>query len=127
MDIHERQQFELLLEVAVARFVERLEQRNDGPETALMRLRAHPDGDSIKLGLFVHALFEDFLLKTADGAAFVLRAAPHQQVLAPAEGTVESMLIAMAISVFRELLRLKTDEELERRAGYQPYSDPRAE
>ena len=117
MDMHERQQFDLLLEVAVARFTERLEQRNEGAENALMRLRANPDAELVGLGQFVEVLFQDFLLNTADGAAFVLCAVPERHVVVPAAGTVESMLTGMAVSVFSELLRLKTDEELERRIG----------
>ena len=122
MDMHERQQFDLLLELAVARFVERLEQRNEGAESALARLRANPEGELIWIGQFVDALFQDFLLNSVDGAAFVLRALPRRQVMVPAAGTVETVLLTMAMSVFSELLRQKTDEELERRIGFQAYS-----
>jgi hypothetical protein len=122
MDMHERQQFDLLMEVAVARFVERLEQRNEGAEKALERIRANPEGEFIWLGKFVDALFQDFLLNSIDGAAFVLRAVPRRIPAPPTPGTVEAMMLAMATSVFRELLRQKTEEELERRIGYQAYS-----
>lgn len=122
MDLHERQQFDLLLELAIARYVERLEQRNEGAENALSRLRADPHGKFVWLSEFVEAIFQDFLLNTPDGAAFVLRALPQRQVFAPPSGTVGSMLEAMARSAFSELLRQKTEEELERRIGYQSMS-----
>jgi hypothetical protein len=118
MDLHERQQFDLLLELAVARYVERLEQRNEGAENALSRLRADPHGKHVWLTEFVEAIFQDFLLNTPDGAAFVLRAMAKRTVFAPPSGTIESMLDGMARNAFGELLRQKTDEELERRISY---------
>ena len=122
MDLHERQQFDLLLQLSVERFVERLEQRNEGVENALTRLRANPEGEFIWLTQFAEAVFQDFLLNTPDGAAFVLRALPRRRIASPPSGTVESMLQSMAISAFAELLRQKTDEELERRIAYQAVS-----
>ncbi len=119
MDLHERQQFDLLLQLAVQRYVERLEQRNEGAVNALLRIRTDPQGEGIWLGQFVDAVFEDFILNTPDGAAFVLRALPQRKIAAPAAGTIEAMLRAMSVSAFGELLRQKTEEELERRTGYQ--------
>jgi hypothetical protein len=90
MDLHERLQFDFLLQVAVERYVERVE--NVGAERA-------------KLEPFVDAIFGDFLLNNADGACFVLRAlALHEQ-----------KLIAMAKVAFVELMRSKTEESLELR------------
>ena len=122
MDLHERQQFDLLLQLSVERYVERLEQRNEGPENALHRLRAAPQGKGIWLSRFVEAIFQDFLLNTPDGAAFVLRALPGRKIHAPLPGSVESMLKGMAAQAFSDLLREKTEEELERRIGYQAVS-----
>ncbi len=119
MDLHERQQFDLLLQLAVERYVERLEQRNEGAENALLRLRTNPEGEGVWLGRFVDAVFQDFILNTPDGAAFVLRALPTHKIAAPAAGTVEAMLRAMSMNAFGDLLRRKTEEELERRIGYQ--------
>jgi hypothetical protein len=119
VDLHERQQFDLLLQLSVERYVERLEQRNEGAENALLRLRKDPESAGIWLGEFVEAIFQDFLLNTADGAAFVLRALPKRRILALHTGTVEAVLAAMARDAFGDLLRQKTDEELERRMGYQ--------
>jgi hypothetical protein len=122
MDLHERQQFDQLLQLSVERYVERLEQRSEGAENALIRLRSSPEGEFVWLSQFVDALFHDFLLNTPDGAAFVLRALPKRRLAAPSAGTVEAMLREMAASAFGELLRQKTDEELERRIGYQAVS-----
>ncbi len=122
MDLHERQQFDLLLQLAVERYVERLEQRNEGADNALARMRADPQGEGIWLNQYLEAIFQDFLLNTTDGAAFVLRALPKRKLVAPPPGTVDSMLAAMARSALGELLRQKTDEELERRSNYQAVS-----
>lgn len=122
MDLHERQQFEQLLQVAVERYAERLEQRNEGAENALLRLRTEPQGEGISLDQFVEAIFQDFLLTTPDGAAFVLRALPKRRMAMQPAGTVEAMLSAMARSAFGELLRQKTEEELERRSSFQAVS-----
>jgi hypothetical protein len=121
MDLHERQQFDLLLELAVARYVERLEQRNEGAENALNRLRDDPEGENIWLSQFVDAIFQDFLLNTPDGSAFVLRALAKRRVSwSPAAftGTVDALMQTTAMRIFGELLRQKSDEELERRIGY---------
>ena len=119
MDLHERQQFDQLLQTAVERYVERLEQRNEGAEDALVRLRSDPQSEGIWLDKYVQAFFGDFLLNNADGAAFILRALPRRTIPSPPEGTVESMLRSMAASAFSALLQRKTEEELERRMSFQ--------
>jgi hypothetical protein len=96
MDLHERQQFDFLLQVAVERYVERVEQTGE---------------DRVKLEDFTNAIFSDFLLDNADGACFVLRALAKQD-------KVEVTLITMAKAVFSDLLRRKVGESLEQRAGY---------
>ncbi len=119
MDLHERQQFDQLLQTAVERYAERLEQRNEGGEKALTRLRADPQAEGVWLNQFVDAFFQDSLLNNTDGAAFVLRALPKRTIAAPATGSVEAMLRAMAASAFGALLQRKTEEELERRVSFQ--------
>jgi hypothetical protein len=119
MDLHERQQFDQLLQTAVERFVERLEQRNQGGENALAQLRGNPHAEGVWLDQFVAAFFEDSLLNNTDGAAFVLRALPKRTIPPPPAGSVDSMLRAMAASAFAALLQRKTEEELERRMSFQ--------
>jgi hypothetical protein len=45
MELYQRQQFDLLIMMAVDRFVERIVQRCAGAETALARLRSDPQGE----------------------------------------------------------------------------------
>lgn len=119
MDAHERQQFDFLMATAVERYVERLEQRNEGAANALERLRADPEHPSVRLGEFVQAVFADFLLDTPDGACFVLRALPRRQLDAPAPGMIADMLQTLAQAAFADLLRQKAEELLEQHAAYQ--------
>ncbi|QJW94961.1 hypothetical protein [Frigoriglobus tundricola] len=121
MDLHERQQFDFLLVTAVERFVERLEQRNEGAANALARLRADPEQTGVGLTEFVRAVFNDFLLGNPDGACFVLRALPRRRVDRPAAGTVEEVLMGMAAEAFGGLLKQKTEERLEQHAAYSPH------
>ncbi len=89
------------------------------PKTLSSVFAPTPREKASGLARFVDAVFEDFILNTPDGAAFVLRALPERKIAAPAAGTVEAMIRAMSASAFGELLRQKTEEELERRIGYQ--------
>jgi hypothetical protein len=120
MDLHQRQQFDFLLSAVIERFVERIEQRNQGPNIALQRLRENTEGEGIWLSEFVAAVFSDFLLDNVDGACFVLRALPTRPAAAVEGENVERTLVSLAQKVFAELLRQKTEGLLEQRIGYQP-------
>ncbi|MEZ6096829.1 MAG: hypothetical protein R3C03_21845 [Pirellulaceae bacterium] len=97
MDLFERQQFEFFLQIAVERFVERLEQRFRGPEQAAVELRDNPDSDQVWLSGFVDAVFEDFLLGNIDGACFVLRALAKRRLEhVNIDGDIESTMIGVA-------------------------------
>ena len=120
MELYERQQFDFLLQTSVERYVERIEQRNEGPGSALERLRANRDGAGIWLSQFVDAVFEDFLINNLEGACFVLRALARR----PAPGfaaqlTVEQSLLAASRQVFAELFYEKTEECLEQHAAFE--------
>ena len=117
MDLHEKQQFDFLLNTAVERYVERLEQRNGGAESALQRLRHDPESDGVWLTRFTQAIFDDFLLANVEGACFILKALAKRPAPALAAGKVEATLLAMAQHVFADLLRQKTDEALEQRSS----------
>lgn len=128
MNAHERQQFDMLLQLAVERYAERLVQRNDGPEQAHARLGDTPDADGVWLSGFVDAVFQDSLLDNTAGACFVLEAlerrpAPAIRVSAPPAAasapSVAETLAAMAHAAFAALLQQKTLEELARRSSYQ--------
>ncbi|MCU0646817.1 MAG: hypothetical protein MUF00_02370 [Gemmatimonadaceae bacterium] len=124
MELHQRQQFDLLLSMAVDRFAERLEQRNEGAERAQARLAADPEGEGIWLTEFTQAVFRDALLDNADGAAWVLAALaarPFPAALLTRLGTaarVGDAASVLAQGAFAALLRDRTDEELTRRATY---------
>lgn len=119
MDLHEKQQFDFLLNAAVERYVERLEQRNGGVEIALDKLRRDPEAEGVWLTRFTQAVFDDFLLNNVEGACFVLKALAKRPVEAAPAGKVEANLIAMARQVFAALLCQKTEEALEQRSSVQ--------
>lgn len=125
MDLHERQQFDHLLQTATERFVARIEERHRGAEEASAMLKAAPEGEGVWLGGFVDAIFKDFLLDNADGAAFLLRALPKraidgQRAALQEAATVEEALLSLAKGLFGELLLRKSIEALEPHSGYQP-------
>jgi hypothetical protein len=117
MDLHEKQQFDFLLNTSVERYVERLEQRNGGVEIALQRLRRDPESEGVWLSRFSQAIFDDFLLNNVEGACFVLKALAKRSGPAMEAGKLEATLISMAQRAFAELLRQKTDEALEQRCS----------
>jgi hypothetical protein len=124
MDLHQRQQFDFLLQTATERFVARMEERYRGPQQALAALRGDPATTTATLATFVAAIFRDFLLDDADGAAFVLRAVPRRSIAAHRAAvtdaaTVEDLMATLARGLFAELLLMKTLESLEQHAGYE--------
>jgi hypothetical protein len=121
MDLHARQQFDFFFNVAIERFVDRVEQRCGGPVPALEQLRTNPNGEGMWLDEFTAALFRDFLLDNAAGHAFILQAlskrpAPEVNV---AGMSVDAAMGAMARAAFASVLRIKTDEQLEQRLAFQ--------
>lgn len=127
MDLHQRQQFDVLLETAAERYAARLEERHRGPQAAAEKLRDDPEGEGTWLSGFTEAFFADFLLDNPDGACFVLAALarrpmlPHRDLC---EGLAETATVGdaaglLARAVFAAVLRPKTLETLDRRAGYQ--------
>ena len=118
MEAYQRQQFDFLLMTAADRLVERITQRCGGPEPALERLRASPQGEGIWLDQFAQAIFRDFLLDSPAGACFVLQALSRRPAAAPAAGTIEAMLSQLALRAFADLLAAKAEELLEQQAGY---------
>jgi len=117
MDLHEKQQFDFLLNTAVERYVERLEQRNGGVEMALQRLRRDPEADGVWLSRFTQAIFDDFLLGNVAGACFVLQGLAKRTVPGVAGGKVETTLGSLAKCAFADLLKQKTEEALEQRCS----------
>ena len=87
-------------------------------EDALRRLRENPDGEGVWLTDYVDALFAEFCLDDADGAAFVLRALRTRKVAVSAEGTVTDVLVRLAKAAFADLLAAKVIEALDRAERY---------
>lgn len=121
MDLHARQQFDFFFNAAIERFVDRIEQRCGGPVPALERLRTDPNGEGVWLDEFVAALFRDFLLDNPAGSAFVLQALARRPITAAAGdgATVEQVIAQLARRAFADVLRIKTDEQLEQRLAFQ--------
>ncbi len=120
MELYERQQFDFLLQTSVERYVERIEQRNEGPGNALTRLRADRESPGIWLSQFVDAVFDDFLINNLEGACFVLRALSSRPAPElPAQRSVEKTLLAASKQVFADLFYQKTEECLEQHAAFE--------
>lgn len=119
MNLHEKQQFDFLLCTAVERFVERLEQRNQGAANALSQLREDPNASGVWLDDFTDAVFRDFLLDNAEGACFILCSLSRRPSAALPAGRVGDTLLLMAKRAFADLLQAKAEELLEQHSGYQ--------
>lgn len=118
MEPYERQIVDLLMNLAVEYFSERIVQRNEGAGRALGRLRNDPDGEGVWLSEFVEAFFREHLLDTPGGACLVLRAYAQRpwsppEALATAT-TVGDALQVMAKALFAASLAKRTEEALER-------------
>ncbi|MFO0939602.1 MAG: hypothetical protein U0930_02425 [Pirellulales bacterium] len=121
MDLHKRQQFEFLLQTAVERLGERLEQKFRGADVALQQMQAGNTGDYISE--FVDAFFADFLLDNIEGACFILQGLAKKrmnQFSFSTEQTLEVTLVQLAKLQYTKLLSAKTLEALEQHSGYQP-------
>lgn len=118
MDLHERAQFDFLLNTAAERFVERLVQRTGGLEEGLGALRSDPQGDGVWLDEFVRAVLRDFLLDNAAGSCFVLQAC-EKRTLQGFHGkqidglTVTAALSELAVHAFSDVLAAKVDQGIE--------------
>lgn len=126
MHLHEKQYFDFLLATAVERFVERLEQRNEGAENALPRLRDDPNGPGIWLDEYTDAIFRDFLLDNVAGACLVLSALSRRQAAATPPDRIENTLLLMAKRAFADLLHAKAEEILEQHIAYSSLPAPSA-
>ena len=122
MDLHLRQQFDVLLGTAGEAFVERIVQRCAGQANALAALTRDRNAEGVWLDDFVDALFADQCLDNAEGAAWVLTALKARPMTAAREGagvaTVEQVLVGQAKAVFADLLHAKVVEAMNRASVY---------
>ena len=120
MDLYKQQQFGFFLQTATERYVARLEERFRGAAAALEKIKLDANAEGVWLDEFVDAVFEDFLLNNVEGACFVLQALAKRQIeesIPP--GQVEATIIAIAKTLFAQLMLQKTIESLEQHSGYQ--------
>lgn len=118
MDLHQRQQFDVLLAQAGEAFIDRIVQRCGGQDNALRALRSDRNGDGVWLDEFVGAVFADWCLDNAEGAAFVLTALQRRPLALSAAGSVGDVLQSAARSVFGDLLYEKVVESMSRASVY---------
>lgn len=118
MELHERQQFDVLLAQAGEAFIDRTVQRCAGQDNALRALEQDPNGEGVWLDDFVDAVFADWCLDNAEGAMFVLGALQRRHITLEADGPVADVLVRAAKAVFAELLYSKVRESMARASVY---------
>jgi len=118
MELFLKQQFELLLQDATGNFTERVVHRCGGPEAALERLAADPEGDGVFRGEFVQAFFEENLLDSPAGACFVLEALERRSVPPDSGGPVGEVLSRLARAAFADVLTVMTAQLIQRQQIY---------
>jgi hypothetical protein len=118
VDLHQQQQFELLLAQSGEAFIERIVQRCAGQANALAALQADRNAEGVWLDDFVDAVFADWCIDNADGAAFVLCAMQHRSLSIDAGGTIGEVLVAAAKSAYADLLYAKVLESMSRASVY---------
>jgi hypothetical protein len=118
VNLHQRQQFELLVAQSGEAFVERIVQRCAGQSDALRALQEDRNGEGVWLDDFVDAVFADWCLDNAEGAAFVLCALERRPLTIAAAGTVAEVLVSAAKSAYADLLHAKVLESLSRASVY---------
>lgn len=118
MELHLRQQFELMLSEATGNFVERIVHRCGGEEEALRRLQTDPNAEGVWIDEFVNAFFEEHLLASVGGSAFVLEALERRTVPADAGGTVSEVLPRLARAAFADVLAVQAAQLIQRTLVY---------
>jgi hypothetical protein len=118
VDLHQQQQFDLLLAQSGEAFIERIVQRCAGQDNALGALQQDRNADGVWLDDFVDAVFADWCLDNAEGAAFVLCALQRRSLTIDAAGTVADVLVRAAKSAYADLLYAKVIESMSRASVY---------
>ncbi len=118
MELHLRQQFELMLSEATGNFVERIVHRCGGEDEALRRLQEDPNSDGVWIEEFVNAFFEEHLLTSVGGACFVLEALERRSVPADAGGPVAEVVPRLARAAFADVLAVQAAQLIQRTLVY---------
>lgn len=131
MNDHERMHIDGLVHEACDLLCETAIQRCGGPRNALGQLRDDPDGEGVWLDRFVKMFLAEHALDNEAGACAILEALsrrPMPEVSSPGaahpaaaagRSTIGDTLRRTASAAFRELVRLKADEALERASVYE--------
>ena len=119
MNDHERMYIDGLIHEACDLLCETAIQRCAGPRRALARLRDDPDGDGIWLDRFVSMFLAEHALDNEAGACAILEALSRRPMPETRGSTIGEALQEAAALAFRELVRLKADEALERASVYE--------
>lgn len=118
MELHLRQQFELMLSEATGNFVERIVHRCGGEESALQRLQEHPNADGVWIDEFVNAFFEEHLLTSIGGSCFILEALERRSVPPDDGGPVSEVLPRLARAAFADVLAVQAAQLIQRTLVY---------
>lgn len=134
MNDHERMHIDGLVHEACDLLCETAIQRCGGPRNALSQLRDDPDGEGVWLDRFVAMFLGEHALDNEAGACAILEALarrPMPEVSAPGPSsapsgtrppTIGEVLKEASSAAFRDLVRLKADEALERASVYEEAS-----
>lgn len=120
MELHLRQQFDLLLHEAAGNFAERVVHRCGGPGPALERLHDDPEGDGVWLSEFVDVVFEEHLLDSPAGSCFVLEALERRPLPPDPGGEVTDVLARLARIAFAGVLCTRAAQLLQRQLAFAP-------
>ncbi len=118
MELFLRQQFELMLQEATGNFTERVVHRCGGPDAAMSRLDADPEGEGVFRGEFVQAFFEENLLNNAGGYCFVLEALERRNLPPDDGGPVIEVLERLAHAAFADVLTSMARQLIQRQQIY---------
>lgn len=118
---YQRMQFDILLLSAVSRYVERAVQRYEGATSALSYLKGEEQVQR-ELTLerdFTDAVFEEAILNSPSGAAFVLLGLQRQTITNQMlSGRLGDCLLELAKAEFSKILNQKAVEAIEMSLAY---------
>lgn len=135
MNDHERMHIDGLVHDACDLLCETAIQRCGGPRNALSQLRDDPEGEGVWLSRFVGMFLAEHALDNEAGACAILEALarrPMPEIATPGPSeapsdaasevrrpTIGETLQRASSTAFRDLVRLKADEALERASVYE--------
>jgi hypothetical protein len=118
MEDFARQQFDVMLQEAAGNLADRAIHRCGGPEAAIATLRDDPDAEGVWLTDFVAAVFDEQLLTTPAGAAFVLEALPTRTLPSDPGGPAAEVIQRLARAAFADVVRIQAGQVLQRRLAF---------